>query len=114
MSKRWRLIKGSKGDVPYLLIIDNLESERDWWDGRGNSELIPRAGGATHVIFTTRLPKVMNLDSLDLSYLSGVEALSLMKGKRDFASQELDALKEIEEKLRTPSFWIGHCRDLTF
>ncbi|KAH7388398.1 hypothetical protein KP509_16G074100 [Ceratopteris richardii] len=85
-------------DVPYLLVIDNLESERDWWDGREISELIPRTG-ATHVIFTTRLPKVMKLDSLDLSYLSGMEALSLMKGKREFASQELDALKNIEEKL---------------
>ncbi|MCO5556834.1 hypothetical protein L7F22_010387 [Adiantum nelumboides] len=94
-------------DVPYLLIIDNLESERDWWDGREISELIPRAGGATHVIFTTRLPKVMNLGSLDLSYLSGVEALSLMKGKREFSSQELDALKEIEEKLGRLPYGLG-------
>ncbi|KAI5064454.1 hypothetical protein GOP47_0021124, partial [Adiantum capillus-veneris] len=94
-------------DVPYLLIIDNLESERDWWDGREISELIPRAGGATHVIFTTRLPRVMNLDSLNLSYLSGVEALSLMKGKREFSSQELDALKAIEEKLGRLPYGLG-------
>lgn len=93
-------------DVPYLLIIDNLESERDWWDGRELSELIPREG-ATHVILTSRLPNVLSMEPLELSYLSGLEALSLMKGKREFTSQELDALKEIEEKLERSTFGLG-------
>ncbi|KAH7431779.1 hypothetical protein KP509_08G066200 [Ceratopteris richardii] len=93
-------------DVPYLLVIDNLESERDWWDGRELLELIPR-GGATHVILTTRLPKVMNLEPLHLSYLSGLEALSLMQGKRQFSLQEQDVLKEIEAKLERSTFGLA-------
>jgi hypothetical protein len=30
-------------DIPYLVVIDNLESERDWWDGRAIKELLPSA-----------------------------------------------------------------------
>ncbi|KAI4988684.1 hypothetical protein ZWY2020_035924 [Hordeum vulgare] len=29
-------------DVPYFLIIDNLESERDWWEGKDLQDFIPR------------------------------------------------------------------------
>eukprot|EP01018_Ginkgo_biloba_P025356 Gb_07382 [translate_table: standard] len=94
-------------DVPYLLVIDNLESEKDWWDGRDVLELLPRINGATHVIITTRLPRVMSLEPLELSYLSRVEAMFLMKGKRDFSSQDLDALRSIEEKLGRLTFGLG-------
>ncbi|KAE8723571.1 putative WPP domain interacting protein 1 [Hibiscus syriacus] len=45
-------------DMPYLLIIDNLETERDWWEGKDLHDLIPRNTGGTHVIITTRLPKL--------------------------------------------------------
>lgn len=94
-------------DVPYLLVIDNLESEMDWWDGRDILELLPRINAATHVIITTRLPNVMNFKPLELSYLSGVQAMLLMKGKKDFLSQELDALRTIEEKLGRLTFGLG-------
>ncbi|GLJ08510.1 hypothetical protein SUGI_0090070 [Cryptomeria japonica] len=94
-------------DVPYLLVIDNLESEMDWWDSRDILELLPRINGATHVIITTRLSQVMNFEPLELSYLSKVEAMFLMKGKRDFPSQELDALRSIEEKLGRLTFGLG-------
>lgn len=94
-------------DVPYLLVLDNLESEMDWWDGRDILELLPRINGATHVIITTRLPRVMNFEPLELSYLSRVDAMFLMKGKRDFPSNELDALKTVEEKLNRLTFGLG-------
>ncbi|MCO5575718.1 hypothetical protein L7F22_029521 [Adiantum nelumboides] len=93
-------------DVPYLLVIDNVESECDWWDSRLLSELIPTEG-ATHVILTTRLPKLMNLETVDVSYLSGLEALCLMQGKKQFTSQDLDALKEIEAKLKRSTFGLA-------
>lgn len=94
-------------DVPYLLVIDNLESEMDWWDGRDILELLPRINAATHVIITTRLPNVMSFKPLELPYLSGVEAMLLMKGKRDLPSEELDALRTIEEKLGRLTFGLG-------
>ncbi|KAE8805389.1 putative ATPase [Hordeum vulgare] len=28
-------------DVPYFLIIDNLESKRDWWEGKDLQDFIP-------------------------------------------------------------------------
>lgn len=87
-------------DIPFLLIIDNLENEKDWWDQMDIMDLLPRFGGETHVIITTRLPRLMNLDPLNLSYLSGAEALTLMKGNiKDYPIVEIDALKVIEEKL---------------
>eukprot|EP01018_Ginkgo_biloba_P002481 Gb_04059 [translate_table: standard] len=95
-------------DIPYLLVIDNLESERDWWDGRDILELLPRFGGITHVIISTRLPRVMNLEPLKLSYLSSVEAMALMKGRRmDFSVLELDALRAIEERLGRLTLGLG-------
>ncbi|XP_027343175.1 uncharacterized protein LOC113855744 [Abrus precatorius] len=86
--------------IPYLVIIDNLESEKDWWDHRLVMDLLPRFGGETHVIISTCLPRVMNLEPLKLSYLSGVEAMSLMLGSgKDYPVAEADALRTIEEKL---------------
>ncbi|CAJ1937403.1 unnamed protein product [Sphenostylis stenocarpa] len=87
-------------NIPYLVIIDNLESEEDWWDHKLVMDLLPRFGGETHVIISTRLPRVMNLEPLKLSYLSGVEAMSLMLGSgKDYPVAEVDALRTIEEKL---------------
>ncbi|GMH28868.1 hypothetical protein Nepgr_030711 [Nepenthes gracilis] len=87
-------------NVPYLVIIDNLESEKDWWDQRLVMDLLPRFGSQTHFIISTRLPRVMNLEPLKLSYLSGAEAMSLMKGTvTNYPLQEIDALRVIEEKL---------------
>ncbi|KAK7318208.1 hypothetical protein RJT34_02907 [Clitoria ternatea] len=87
-------------NIPYLVIIDNLESEKDWWDHKLVMDLLPRFGGETHVIISTCLPRVMNLEPLKLSYLSGVEAMSLMLGSgKEYPVAEVDALRTIEEKL---------------
>ncbi|KAG9149218.1 hypothetical protein Leryth_003216 [Lithospermum erythrorhizon] len=87
-------------NIPYLVIIDNLESEKDWWDHKLIMDLLPRFGGETHVIISTRLSRVMNFEPLKLSYLSGVESMSLMQGgARDYPIAEVDALRAIEEKL---------------
>ncbi|XP_058082555.1 uncharacterized protein LOC131230672 isoform X2 [Magnolia sinica] len=87
-------------DIPFLVVIDNLDSEKDWWDQKLVMDLLPRFGGETHFIIATRLPRVMNLEPLKLSYLSGVEAMSLMKGSfKDYPIIEMDALRAIEEKL---------------
>lgn len=87
-------------NIPFLVIIDNLESEKDWWDHKLVMDLLPRFGGETHVLISTHLPKVMNFEPLKLSYLSEIEAMSLMQGSnRDYPIQEIDALRAIEEKL---------------
>ncbi|KAI9079067.1 hypothetical protein K1719_038975 [Acacia pycnantha] len=95
-----RVRKELMKNIPYLVVIDNLESEKDWWDHRLIMDLLPRFGGETHVIISTRLPFIMNLEPLKLSYLSGVEAMSLMLGSsKDNPVAEVDALRTIEEKL---------------
>lgn len=95
-----RVRKELMRDIPFLVIIDNLESEKDWWDHKLVMDLLPRFGGETHVIISTRLSRVMNLEPLKLSFLSGVEAMSLMQGSmRDQSVTEIDALRAIEEKL---------------
>ncbi|XP_008791271.3 uncharacterized protein LOC103708224 [Phoenix dactylifera] len=87
-------------DIPFLLVIDNLEREKDWWDGRNVMELLPRFGGETHVLISTRLPRILNIEPLRLPCLSGSEAMSLMKGSlRDLKTEEADALRIFEEKL---------------
>ncbi|XP_051119018.1 uncharacterized protein LOC127243173 [Andrographis paniculata] len=87
-------------DIPFLVVIDNLESEIDWWDRKLVMDLLPRFGGDSHVIISTRLPRVMNIEPLRLSYLSGVEAMSLMQGSlRDQTNTEIDALQAIEAKI---------------
>lgn len=88
-------------NMPFLVVIDNLESEKDWWDHKLVMDLLPRFGGETHIIISTRLPSVMNLEPLKLSYLSGAEAMSLMQGsvKEYTENEELDALRAIEEKV---------------
>ncbi|KAL1364381.1 uncharacterized protein LOC107479921 [Arachis duranensis] len=95
-----RVRKELMRNVPYLVIIDNLESEKDWWDHKLVMDLLPRFGGETHVIISTCLPGIMNLEPLKLSYLSGVEAMSLMQGNgKDYPVAEVDALRVIEEKV---------------
>ncbi|XP_020084011.1 uncharacterized protein LOC109707271 [Ananas comosus] len=95
-------------DIPYLVIVDNLESEKDWWDRKVIMDLLPSFGGETHFIITTRFSHVMNLEPMKLSYLSGVEALSLMKGSvKDYPLMEIDALRVIEEKLGRLTLGLG-------
>ncbi|PIA54113.1 hypothetical protein AQUCO_00900586v1 [Aquilegia coerulea] len=103
-----RLRKEFMRDIPYLVVIDNLESERDWWDGKNIMELLPRFGGETHIVFSTRLPRVVNLDPLKLSYLHAAESMSLMKGRlRDIPVGEVGALRTIEEKLGRLTFGLA-------
>ncbi|GKV23143.1 hypothetical protein SLEP1_g32910 [Rubroshorea leprosula] len=95
-----RVRKDLMRNIPYLVIIDNLESEKDWWDHKLVMDLLPRFGGETHILISTRLPHVMNLEPLKLSYLSGVEAMSVMQaGVKDYPIAEVDALRVIEEKV---------------
>lgn len=95
-----RIRKELMRNIPFLLIIDNLDSEKDWWDHKLVMDLLPRFGGETHIIISTRLPRVINLEPLKLSYLSGVEAMSLMQGGvKDYPVEEIDALRAIEEKV---------------
>ncbi|KAL8498469.1 hypothetical protein ACS0TY_021702 [Phlomoides rotata] len=95
-----RVRKELMRNIPFLVIIDNLESEKDWWDHKLVMDLLPRFGGETHVIISTRLSRVMNLEPLKLSFLSGVEAMSLMQGGiKDQSPADIDALRAIEEKL---------------
>lgn len=97
-------------DVPYLLIIDNLESERDWWEGKDLHDFIPRNTGATHVIVTTRLPRVMNLEPMQLPQLSYIDAMALIQGKRkkDYLPEEAEVLRKFDERLGRLSFglWV--------
>ncbi|KAL9670166.1 hypothetical protein QQ045_007717 [Rhodiola kirilowii] len=86
-------------NVPILVIIDNLESEKDFWDHKLVMDLLPRFGSQAHILVSTRLPRVLNLDPLKLSYLSEVESMSLMRGVREYSVAEIDTLKAIEEKL---------------
>ncbi|KAM0882284.1 hypothetical protein ACQ4PT_032392 [Festuca glaucescens] len=93
-------------DVPYLLIIDNLESERDWWEGKDMQDFIPRSTGASHVIVTTQLQRVMNLEPMHLPQLSFHDAMVLIKGKKkkDYPPDELEVLKKFDEQLGRLSF----------
>ncbi|GAV76098.1 hypothetical protein CFOL_v3_19573 [Cephalotus follicularis] len=95
-----RVRKELMRNIPFLVVIDNLESEKDWWDHKLVMDLLPRFGGETHILISTRLPRIMNLEPLKLSFLSGVEAMSLMQGSsKDFSVAEIDTLRVIEEKL---------------
>ncbi|KAJ0967254.1 hypothetical protein J5N97_024171 [Dioscorea zingiberensis] len=95
-------------DIPFLVIIDNLENEKDWWDQELIMDLLPQFRGETHIIITTRLPRIMDLEPIKLSYLSGLEAMSLMKGNvKDYPIMEIDALRLIEEKLGRLTLGLG-------
>ncbi|CAI9787830.1 unnamed protein product [Fraxinus pennsylvanica] len=97
-------------DMPYLLIIDNLETEREWWEGKDLHDFIPRNTGGTHVIITTRLSGVMNCDPLQLLPLPFADAMTLLRGrmKNDYPTSELEFLEKFNDKLRRSSFglWV--------
>ncbi|KAL0407058.1 UNVERIFIED_CONTAM: hypothetical protein Slati_4019700 [Sesamum latifolium] len=97
-------------DMPYLLIIDNLESEREWWEGKDLHDLIPRNTGGTHVIITSRLPRVMNFDPMQLQTLPLSDAMMLIRGRRkkEYPAAELEYLGKFDEKLGRSSFglWV--------
>ncbi|CAH8279847.1 unnamed protein product [Arabidopsis lyrata] len=97
-------------DMPYLLIIDNLEIEKDWWEGKDLNDLIPRNTGGTHVLITTRLPKVMTFDTVQLSVLPSPDAMVLLRGRRkkDYPVEEVEVLKLFDEKLGRLSYglWV--------
>jgi hypothetical protein len=88
--------KGLARDVPYLVLIDNLESERDWWDSRAVQELLPLTG-RTHVIITTRLPRLQSILTLNIGNLPAPESTRLMKGTRAFGVEDVTVLRSIEE-----------------
>ncbi|XP_077210107.1 uncharacterized protein LOC143845608 [Tasmannia lanceolata] len=95
-----RVRKELMRDIPFLVVIDNLEDERDWWGRRNIMELLPPFGRETHVIISTRKPRIMNLEPLKLSSLCDEEAMSLMKGRlQDLQQVDNDALRVIHEKL---------------
>ncbi|KAK6934699.1 NB-ARC [Dillenia turbinata] len=97
-------------DMPYLVIIDNLETEKDWWEGKDLHDLIPRNTGGSHVIITTRLSKVMNFEAMQLQPLSLSDAMILMRGKRkkEYPPEELEFLKQFDERLgrSTYGLWL--------
>ncbi|KAG8365205.1 hypothetical protein BUALT_Bualt18G0080200 [Buddleja alternifolia] len=97
-------------DMPYLLIIDNLETEREWWEGKDLQDLIPRNTGGTHVIITTRLSRVMNFDPMHLQTLPLSDAMILIRGrrKREYPAEEMEYLGKFDEKLGRSSFglWV--------
>ncbi|KAK4782110.1 hypothetical protein SAY86_016212 [Trapa natans] len=93
-------------DMPYLIIIDNLETDREWWEGKDLHDLIPRNTGGTHVIITTRLAKVMNFDILPVLPLPAPESMVLLRGRkmREYSEKELELLHKFGEKLSRLSF----------
>lgn len=97
-------------ELPYLLIIDNLESEKEWWEGKDLHDLIPRNTGGTHVIVTTRLLRVMNFDPINLQPLPLSDAMILIKGRRkkDYSTEEMEYFGNFDEELARSSFglWI--------
>ncbi|XP_043716422.1 uncharacterized protein LOC122664596 [Telopea speciosissima] len=103
-----RVRKELMRDIPFLILIDNLEDEKDWWDAKNVMELLPCFGRESHVIISTCLPMILNLKPLRLSYLSGMEAVSLMKGSlKSFSMADIDALRDIGEKLGRHTFGLA-------
>lgn len=96
-------------DLPYLLVIDNLETEKEWWEGKDLHDLIPRNTGATHVIVTTRLPKVMSFEPIHLQPLSMADALTLMGGRRrkEYSAGELEVLRKFDDRLGRLTFGLS-------
>ncbi|KAJ0961380.1 hypothetical protein J5N97_000416 [Dioscorea zingiberensis] len=77
-----------------------MEEEAIGKDGRNVMELLPRFGGETHVLISTRLPNAINVQPLRLLHLSVGEAMSLMRDTLgDLPTEDVDALRVLEEKL---------------
>ncbi|CAI9088106.1 OLC1v1022350C1 [Oldenlandia corymbosa var. corymbosa] len=96
-------------DMPYLIIIDNLETEKEWWEGKDLHDLIPSNTGGSHVIITTRLSRVMNFDLMQLQQLPLSDAMVLIRGrkKEEFSADEVEYLGKFDEKLRRSSFGLS-------
>ncbi|XP_073047966.1 uncharacterized protein [Primulina eburnea] len=96
-------------DTPYLLIIDNLENEREWWEGRDLHDFIPRNTGGTHVIITTRLNTETSFDSIKLRPLPLYDAMALIRGRgiKEYPPAELEFLEKLDEKLGSTSFGLS-------
>jgi hypothetical protein len=95
-------------EIPYLLVIDNLESETDWWDSRDVQDLLPGAvaGAAerSHVIITTtRLRRLQRVRTFSLApSMESPEAMLLMtrNGALAFHGEEdTIALRAIQQKV---------------
>ncbi|OEL31945.1 hypothetical protein BAE44_0007036 [Dichanthelium oligosanthes] len=87
-------------DIPYLVVIDNVESEKDWWDGRAIGELLPRGVRRTRVIVTTRLAGgLRGVRRLALGNLDASNAMRLMKGTRTFTVDDTAILRDIQGKV---------------
>lgn len=101
-------------DMPYLVIIDNLETEKEWWEGKDLHDLIPSNTGGTHVIITTRISRVMNIDPLQLQPLPVSEAMALIQGrqKRQYPVGEEEFIHKFNERLRSSSFGLSVVRSL--
>jgi hypothetical protein len=86
-------------DIPYLVIIDNLESDKDWWDGQAIEELLPRGCRRTRVVVTTRLVGgVHGVRTLALGDLDDANAMRLMKGARTtLGADDTTILRTIQE-----------------
>lgn len=97
-------------DMPYLVIIDNLETEKEWWEGKDLHDLIPRNTGGSHVIITTRLSRVMNFDPMQLQPLPLYDAMIVIKGRRkkEYSPLEMEFLEKFYDKLGRSTFglWV--------
>lgn len=96
-------------DMPYLVIVDHLESENEWWEDKDLHDLFPRNTGGSHVIITTRLSKVMNFEPLQLQSLALSDAMMVLGGRRkkDYPAEEYEYLKKFEEKLGRSTFGLS-------
>ncbi|KAK3024318.1 hypothetical protein RJ639_043000 [Escallonia herrerae] len=97
-------------EMPYLLIIDNLETEKEWWEGKDLHDLIPRNTAGSHVIITTRLSRVMNFDPMQLQPLPLSDAMILIRGRRkkEYPAGEIEILGKFDERLgrSTLGLWV--------
>ncbi|XP_023749711.1 uncharacterized protein LOC111897991 [Lactuca sativa] len=92
-------------DIPYLLIIDNLETEKDLHNLiQGNT-----GSSSSHVIITTRLEKVMKFEPMQLQPLPLSDAMMLIKGRRtkEYSFQDDEILRKFDEKLGRSSFGLS-------
>ncbi|XP_019183189.1 PREDICTED: uncharacterized protein LOC109178112 [Ipomoea nil] len=97
-------------DMPYLLIIDNLETENEWWEGKDLHDLIPSNTGGTHVIITTRISRAMNIDPLQLLPLPVSDATALIQGRHkrpQYPVGEQEFILKFNERLRSSSFGLS-------
>ncbi|CAO2149353.1 unnamed protein product [Urochloa humidicola] len=86
-------------DIPYLVIIDNLESDKDWWDGRAaGRDLLPRGCRRSRVLLTTRLAAgVRGVRTLALGHLDDANAMRLMTKGTHADDNTAAILREIKE-----------------